>query len=201
MSESFSCEGCVLPVTMSDHGGPILCHFLISCGLMVLAQDRSLCIASGGPTFSMPAGTEKVAAVGKPDSIIFCHWPFGNASNVSISQSSSDTSESSGEAALCQGVPGNKNCGAQVVNGDRAVECNKCHYWFHTKCQAIHDALFRFKCLSWLCEKCKKTLNDGKDLQILAKGDQSRLVSLEAKVREMGEEVRNHMKIIVQSVK
>jgi len=38
---------------MSDHEGPILCHFLISCGLMVLAQDRSLCIASGGPTFSM----------------------------------------------------------------------------------------------------------------------------------------------------
>ena len=50
-------------------------------------------------------------------------------------------------------------------------------------------------------KSAKKTLNDGKDLQILAKGDQSRLVSLETKVREMGEEVRNHMKIIVQSVK
>ena len=90
----------------------------------------------------------------------------------------------------------------RVVNGDRDVHCDKCQFWYHTKCQTIpkqaHDALVRYKCLSWLCDKCKELLN-GEHALNLRKNDQADLVRLESKVQEVGDIVRNHMKIIAVS--
>ena len=93
----------------------------------------------------------------------------------------------------------------QVVSGGRAVQCYKCQFWFHAKCQAIpkaaHDALVRYKCLSWLCEKCKKSLSESANVKTCPKSDLVDLPLLERKVQVIGDTVRDHMKIIVQSVK
>ena len=75
---------------------------------------------------------------------------------------------------------------------------------YHTKCQAIpkpaHDALVRYKCLSWLCDKCKELLR-GVSAPSCPNNDQVDLARLESKLQEVGDAVRNHMTMIVQSVK
>ena len=154
------------------------------------------------PSLSTPSGSQNPKTVGKLDTSAY--KPFGSMSNVSISRSSSDTSDSSSETAFCQGGPGNPNCGVQVVTGDKAVQCDRCHLWFHAKCQSIpkvaHDALVKYKCLSWLCTNCKAILKAGGDLSS-SKKDGLDLKSLERQVQDMSDSVRNHMKSIVQSVK
>ena len=168
-------------------------------------SDPHIATSSGesGTSFSSPSDTVTEKTVGKLDSNVF--KPFGSVGNISMSRSSSDTSETASDAATCRGGPNNPICGIQVVNGDRAIQCDKCQFWFHAKCQAIpkpaHDALVRYKCLSWLCEKCKKSLGDGAKAETCPKTNQVDLPLLERKLQVIGDAVRDHMKIIVQSVK
>ena len=153
------------------------------------------------PPSSTPETQAGARAVGKLDTGVF--KPFGVA-NISLSRGSSNTSDSNSEGAICRGGPNNSNCGVQVVDGDKAVECCRCQQWFHSKCQAIpklaYDALTKYKCLTWLCEKCKKIISDVESNPPTPKDDTD-LASLEGKVQNIGEMVRDHMKIIVQSMK
>ena len=155
----------------------------------------------------MVSGSAKNDGVGKLDSSAY--KPFGSATSINMSRSASDTSDSSSEDATCRGGPGKINCGKQVLHGDKAVQCDRCKSWFHMKCQAIpklaHDALVKYKCLSWLCDKCKQTITDGCDCPTAPsqpeKETNVELKRLERKVEDVGESMRTHMKIIVQSIK
>ena len=157
---------------------------------------------TGTPVSSPTVTSEKAEAdrVGKLDSSAY--QIFG--SMVSLSRSSSDTSSSSSEVAICKGGPGKFHCGEQVVNGEKAVQCDKCKVWFHAQCQDIpkpaHDALVKYKCLSWLCASCKNTIHKikSKDSGI---NTNACLKSLEEKVEAIGKSVREHMVVIVQSLK
>ena len=158
------------------------------------------------PFISTPKGGNGVGtntkAVGKLDTSAF--KPFGSVANISVSRSSSDTSDSNSELAFCQGGPGNQNCGSKVTNGEKAVQCDRCQYWFHTKCQAIpklaHDALVKFKCLSWLCEKCKTSIK-AEDEQVSFSKNDGDSSSLENKLQDISDAVKAHMKLITQSMK
>ena len=130
---------------------------------------------------------------------------FGSVASVSRSPSDTSDSSSSSEAVFCRGVPGKSVCGIQFLHGDKAVQCDLCKAWLHTKCQAIskpaNDALVKFKCLSWLCVSCTKKL------AVIEGGPAPRTVmsaelkQLETKVQDISDTVQGHMKIIVQSLK
>ena len=156
------------------------------------------------PPSSSPLVALESKSVGRLDTNVF--KPFGVAnSSISLSRSSSDTSTSDNadESAICQGGPGKFNCGVQVADGDNAVQCDKCKRWFHIKCQSIpepaHEALVKYECLSWLCGKCKPSIeNQVGDSTCKEKNG---LALLEKKVQEISEALRQHTTTIAQSLK
>ena len=149
-------------------------------------------------------------AVGKLRSSAY--KPFGSSTSINMSQSSdSSDSDDSNEDTICRGGPGKGACGIEVVNGDKGVQCDRCRSWFHIKCQAIpvqaHNALVTYKCLWWFCVKCKQDITIGSGITMAKrfveseKATNEELKSLGRKVAEVGESVREHMKVIVQSLK
>ena len=113
--------------------------------------------------------------------------PFGSRSRSS-SDAGSDT-------AYCRGGPGIV-CGEPVRDSDHGVQCDKCENWFHSVCQGIpkpaYEALVLHKVLSWLCPECKKAIKNA---------DGKRLISLESKVGELDKSLREHVKLVTQSLK
>ena len=119
-------------------------------------------------------------------------------------------SDSSTELAICKGGKG-KICGNRVTDDDLGVECDRCKSWFHIECQGVsepaHDALNEHKCFFWFCEKCQKSLGKDWKEQQPALPHQSddkfdaAIRGLESKVQDVAESVREHMKILVQSLK
>ena len=149
-------------------------------------------------------GEPKEKGVGKLDSSAYT--PFGSI--ASVSRSSSDiSSDASSDSAICQGGPGKQVCGNPVTDDDQAVQCDCCKLWFHTKCQTIpklaHDALVKFRCLSWLCYKCKKRVRGQSSEQNLPPSSSGTdvLKTLESTVQGIADSVREHMKMIAQSLK
>ena len=147
-------------------------------------------------------GVTKDKGVGKLDSSAYT--PFG--SMTSMSRSSSDTSETSSESAICQGGPGKEVCGNQVTNDDKAVQCDSCKAWFHIICQEIpraaHAALVKYKCLSWFCKMCSERMKGkGGEQSQPSVSESDTLKRIEAEVHDVAVSVRNHMRVIVQSIK
>ena len=113
--------------------------------------------------------------------------PFGSRSRSS-SDAGSDT-------AFCKGGPG-KVCGEPVRSSDHGVLCDRCDHWYHADCQEIpkqaYEALVLYKVLSWLCPECKKAVKNG---------DTKRMISLESKVDQIDKSMREHVKLVTQSLK
>ena len=98
-----------------------------------------------------PKGKE----IGKLDNDVF--KPFGSPSRPS---SVGDVVET----VTCMGVP-SKPCGKPVTDDDEGVLCDACCVWFHASCQGVPEAemkaLKRYKCLAWLCSRCKDGFSRG----------------------------------------
>ena len=49
-------------------------------------------------------------------------------------------------------------CSGAVLNGHKAVQCDRCEMWIHTECSFVLDAeygtLVNSNC-SWICTKCE----------------------------------------------
>jgi hypothetical protein len=52
------------------------------------------------------------------------------------------------------------DCGMDVLDRQKGVECEVCEYWFHCKCQKVSDEVY--KCINdnrtvhWYCSGCNK---------------------------------------------
>ena len=109
---------------------------------------------------------------------------------------SRSSSDAGSDTAFCKGGPGKEVCGEPVRSSDNGILCDRCDQWFHASCQEIpkpaYDALVKYKVLSWLCPDCKKSvkINDGK-----------RMLSLETRVEQLDKAMRNHAKLVTQSLK
>ena len=152
---------------------------------------------------STQLGSHNTKEVGKLDSSVY--QPFGSMTSISRSSSDLSGSSQSSDIAICRGGPGKPDCGRQVSEGDKAVQCDKCQAWFHSKCQAIpkqaHDALVKFKCLSWLCKTCKKDVAEIREMPHSGSERGEDIKRLELKVHDISVMVKEHMKVIVQSIK
>ena len=123
--------------------------------------------------------------------------PWGGGT---LSRSSSDTSSSGSETYFCKGGPGKKSCGDPVLDGEMGVRCDGCLAWYHSVCQAItKEALQAIEqwhpVLSWLCPECKALPKQN------ATPASDKLVALEAKVEDLGNFVRTHMRTVEQCLK
>ena len=150
---------------------------------------------------------------------------WGTNSNPNSRSNSDVGSDTATET--CKGGPGKKVCGEPVEDG---VMCDSCGYWFHALCQQIPKpaitALKKHKVLSWLCDVCKVQITSGngksgnseskvtKQLEALDKvvRDHINLIeptlkahsefqSLEAKVDKLELTVRNHEKMVANSMR
>ena len=90
----------------------------------------------------------EISTVGKLSDTMY--RPFGTRSR-SGSLSGSDT-------AICKGGP-NGSCGIEVMDSDKAMQCDRCDRWFHCSCQGVplptYEIATHHKELLWLCKECK----------------------------------------------
>ena len=103
------------------HEGHIFCHFLISRGsrdLMVLAQDRSLCLVSGGPTFSIKKHMCRTGAA-----LVATAWAKNlQTSTVFWSRNSAQKNHAACRSLLSLGTfLGNHRAGSPVARHDRGA--------------------------------------------------------------------------------
>ena len=79
--------------------------------------------------------------------------PFGTRSR--------SASLSGSEAAICKGGP-NGSCGIEVVDSDKAMQCDRCDRCFHCSCQGVplptYNIASNHKELMWLCRECKEII-------------------------------------------
>ena len=89
-------------------------------------------------------------------------------------------------------------CKEGVKGNEAGLECDLCHYWFHTKCEGVgadlYKALQKFEeavrvgrsnsAIKWYCDSCAKTVEkvNGRLLQL--EMGQARLVDEMEKLRE-----------------
>ena len=109
---------------------------------------------------------------------------------------SRSSSDAGSDTAFCKGGPGKEVCGEPVRSSDNGVLCDRCDHWFHASCQEIpkpaYEALVMYKVLSWLCPECKKSVKNG---------DGKRMNSLETRVEQLDKAMRDHAKLVTQSLK
>ena len=56
------------------------------------------------------------------------------------------------------------DCGKVVSRGQKALQCDVCHFWHHIGCEKVCQDVYQFLCehneeagLRWLCRKCQTT--------------------------------------------
>ena len=152
-----------------------------------LARDAASALLSGSASQGGLAGRSD-PKVKKLDPNAY--KPFGTRSRSSSIDAGEDT-------VFCKGGPGKQTCGEPVTNTDKGVECELCQNWYHAGCQEIpipaYDALAQFGThLCWLCPECK---------DLLKEGQAKRLLSLESKVVMLDRSMKEHVKLVAQSMK
>ena len=102
------------------------------------------------------------------------------------------------DSTCCKGGPGQIVCGNPVEDGQCGVQCDKCSNWFHASCQVVPSeavrALDKFPILTWLCSECKPTLSKQSPFS-------EKMNQLENKVACLDESLREHMKLVHESLK
>ena len=94
------------------------------------------------------------------------------------------------------------HCKKGVKGNEAGLECDLCHYWFHTKCEGVgadlYKALQKFEeaaragrsssAIKWYCDSCARTVEkvNGRLLQL--EMGQARLMEEMKKVKEESEE-------------
>lgn len=77
----------------------------------------------------------------------------------SLSRSNSNELNSNTPTSVCKGGPGKATCGLEVREGQMGVECDICHYWYHTYCQSVskpaYNALNKHPVIAFVCTLCK----------------------------------------------
>lgn len=100
------------------------------------------------------------------------------------------------DIAWCKGGPGKEVCNELVLLNDMGVQCDKCDHWFHAACQSIsedaYEALKTHRVLSWLCPECKIAVKIS---------ESKRIDSIESKVEHLDKTMREHIKLVAQSLK
>ena len=102
------------------------------------------------------------------------------------------------DSTCCRGGPGQIVCGNLVEDGQCWVQCDKCSNWFHASYQVVPSeavkALGKFPILTWLCSECKPSLTRQSRVS-------EKITHLEGKVADLDLSLREHMKVVHESLK
>ena len=109
------------------------------------------------------------------------------------------------DLTVCKGGPGKSLCNNKVKDGEGGVECEKCGFWFHSKCQGLSKGAMTVLnkwhgTLVWLCDTCNKSLKDKQQprTRIPEEQDFSRL---EEKIKKLESIVRHNSSTLTDSIK
>ena len=138
---------------------------------------------------------EEAVGIKRLDSEVY--RPFGSRSRNPSPDPGMKQDEDE-DKLICKGGPGKPNCGKKVMDGEEAVECEKCEKWFHSKCLSISKtaltALRKWHgTLVWLCHQCKESL---KEKHSMNKG-----INLEETVLKLEQVVRHNANALNESIR